>query len=65
MSLRVVPNLTVIRPADAATTAEAWRAALLNTAGPTALVLTRQNVSALNRDMLSRRRRACGGEDTS
>lgn len=53
MSLRVVPNLTVIRPADAAETAEAWRAALLNTAGPTALVLTRQNVSALNRDMLA------------
>ena len=53
MSLRVMPNLTVIRPADAAETAEAWRAALLNTSGPTALVLTRQNVPALNREVLA------------
>jgi transketolase len=53
MSLRVMPNLTVIRPADAAETVEAWRAALLNTAGPTALVLTRQNVSALNHEVLA------------
>ncbi|HPX57048.1 MAG TPA: transketolase [Syntrophales bacterium] len=53
MSLRVVPNLTVIRPADAAETAEAWRAALLNTDGPTALVLTRQNVLALNHEVLA------------
>ncbi len=53
MSLRVMPNLTVIRPADAAETAEAWRAALLNRTGPTALVLTRQNVSALDREKLA------------
>ncbi len=53
MSLRVMPNLMVIRPADAAETVEAWRAALLNTSGPTALVLTRQNVPALNREVLS------------
>ncbi|MDX9746158.1 MAG: transketolase [Syntrophales bacterium] len=53
MSLRVMPNLTVIRPADAAETVEAWRTALLNTSGPTALVLTRQNVSALNRETLA------------
>ena len=53
MSLRVMPNLTVIRPADAAETVEAWRTALLNTSGPTALVLTRQNVPALNREVLS------------
>ena len=44
MSLRTVPNLTVIRPADANETAEAWRAALENSSGPTALVLTRQNL---------------------
>jgi transketolase len=49
MSLRAVPNLTVIRPADAAETAEAWRAALLNTGGPTAIILTRQDVPALDR----------------
>jgi len=49
MSLRSVPNLTVIRPADANEAVEAWRAALLNTAGPTALVLTRQGVPVLDR----------------
>jgi transketolase len=49
MNLRGVPGLTVIRPADAAETVEAWRAAVLNFAGPTALVLTRQNVPILDR----------------
>jgi len=53
MSLRAVPNLTVIRPADAAETAEAWRAALLNTHGPTALFFTRQNVPTLDRSRLA------------
>jgi transketolase len=48
-ALRAIPNLTVIRPADANETAEAWRQALLNAAGPTALVLTRQNVPTLDR----------------
>jgi transketolase len=49
MGLRGVPGLTVIRPADATETAEAWRAALLNAHGPTALVLTRQDVPLLDR----------------
>ena len=49
-SLRVIPNLVVIRPADAAETAAAWRAALLRRDGPTALVLTRQKVPALVRE---------------
>jgi len=49
MNLRAVPNLDVIRPADANETAEAWRAALRRTAGPTALVLTRQKVPVLDR----------------
>jgi transketolase len=44
MNLRSVPNLSVIRPCDAAETAQAWQAALANRQGPTALVLTRQNV---------------------
>jgi transketolase len=48
-ALRAIPNLTVIRPGDANETAEAWRQALLNAAGPTALVLTRQNVPTLDR----------------
>lgn len=49
MGLRAVPNLAVIRPADAAETAEAWRLALLNHTGPTAIALTRQNVPTLDR----------------
>ncbi|MDP3046583.1 MAG: transketolase C-terminal domain-containing protein, partial [Chloroflexota bacterium] len=48
-NLRGVYGLTVIRPADAAETVEAWRAAVLHSAGPTALVLTRQNVPLLDR----------------
>jgi transketolase len=49
MNLRVIPNLTVIRPADAAETVEAWRMALLKSDGPTALVFTRQGVPVLDR----------------
>ncbi len=49
MSLRAIPNLTVIRPADANETAEAWRTALLNEDGPTALIFTRQNLPVLDR----------------
>jgi len=49
MGLRSVPGLTVIRPADALETAEAWRAALLNARGPTALIFTRQDVPMLDR----------------
>jgi len=49
MNLRAVPNLTVIRPADAAETAEAWRTALLRRDGPTALILTRQGLPVLDR----------------
>ncbi len=49
MSLRVIPNLTVIRPGDANETIEAWRIALENASGPTALVLTRQNLPVCDR----------------
>ena len=49
MSLRAVPNLTVIRPADATETVEAWKAALGRRDGPTALVFTRHNVPVLDR----------------
>ncbi|HKZ85240.1 MAG TPA: transketolase [Anaerolineae bacterium] len=49
LALRAIPNLTVIRPADAIETAEAWRAALLNRHGPTTLVLSRQNLPLLDR----------------
>jgi transketolase len=46
-SLRAIPNLTVLRPADACETAEAWRVAIENQHGPTALALTRQNLPIL------------------
>ncbi|WP_419095364.1 transketolase [Aeribacillus kexueae] len=46
-SLRAMPNLSVIRPADGNETKEAWRQALLSTETPTALVLTRQNLDTL------------------
>lgn len=48
MNLRALPNLTVIRPADARETVEAWRIALQNRKGPSALVLTRQNLPVLD-----------------
>jgi transketolase len=46
-ALRVIPHLTVIRPADANESAGAWRAALENKEGPTALILTRQKLPIL------------------
>jgi transketolase len=48
-ALRAIPNLTVIRPADAAETVEAWRVAVRHRGGPVALALTRQKVPALDR----------------
>ncbi len=44
-----MPNLVVIRPADAAETVVAWQVALARRHGPTALVLTRQKVPVLDR----------------
>ncbi|HEX4052456.1 MAG TPA: transketolase [Steroidobacteraceae bacterium] len=49
-SLRVVPNLTVWRPADAVETAVAWCAAIEHDSGPTALALSRQGLPQLPRD---------------
>ncbi|MFC3109773.1 transketolase [Undibacterium arcticum] len=48
-SLRAVPRLVVIRPADANETASAWRVAVETCDRPVALVLTRQNVPTLDR----------------
>jgi transketolase len=44
-SLRLIPNLDVWRPADTAETAVAWAVALRNATRPTALLLSRQNIS--------------------
>jgi len=49
-SLRLIPNLTVIRPCDANEVAEAWRIAVKSNNGPVALVLSRQNVPVLDRE---------------
>ena len=46
-ALRAIPNLQVMRPADAVETLECWEAALAREDGPTLLALTRQNVPAL------------------
>ena len=48
-ALRAIPNLLVIRPADATETAEAWRVALERPKGPVALILTRQKLPLLDR----------------
>jgi transketolase len=47
MALRAVPNLNVIRPADANEVAQAWKVAITQKTTPTALALTRQNVPTL------------------
>ena len=47
MALRAIPNLTVIRPADANETSVAWQS-VFETDGPVALLLTRQNVPVLD-----------------
>lgn len=49
MGLRGVPNLTVIRPADAQETVYAYKAAFSRAEGPTALILTRQDLPAIDR----------------
>ncbi|MGO1987988.1 transketolase [Mammaliicoccus vitulinus] len=46
--LRAIPNLNVIRPADGNETRVAWKVALESKSTPTALVLTRQNLTALD-----------------
>ncbi len=48
-ALRCIPNLRVIRPADANEAAEAWKAAIKHRTGPTALVFTRQKLSLVDR----------------
>ena len=49
LSIRTIPNLVVLRPADATETVEAWKAAMIRSDGPTVLVLGRQNLPVLDR----------------
>ncbi|WHF52893.1 transketolase [Chryseobacterium gotjawalense] len=48
IGLRTVPNMTVIRPADANETAQAWRVAIEHTDGPVCIVLTRQGIPVID-----------------
>lgn len=52
MSLRVIPGLVTLRPADANETREAWIYAMNRKDGPTALVLSRQKLKTLDRSVL-------------
>jgi len=52
-ALRAIPNVTVLRPADATEAAQAWVAALRNTDGPTVFALTRQTVPTFDRSTLA------------
>ena len=59
-ALRAMPNLFVFRPADAVETAECWALALVRDDGPSALVLTRQNLPALRTSFEDVNRTASG-----
>lgn len=54
IGLRSVPGLVVIRPADANETVYAWRAALTNTSGPSALILSRQDLPILDQKQFAK-----------
>ena len=54
ISLRAIPNLMVIRPADANETAQAWKIAIEHTNGPVALVLTRQNLPVIDQEKFTK-----------
>ena len=56
MSLRLIPNLIVLRPGDANEVREAWKLAQTHRDGPVALILTRQNLPTLDRAI-------CGAAD--
>ena len=60
-SLRLIPNLDLWRPCDGVETAAAWRAALERTGGPTALLLSRQNLPQLARTASTEAAVARGG----
>jgi transketolase len=61
MSLRLIPGLTVFRPADANETAVGWQIALANKSAPTALALTRQGLPTLDRSVYAAAENAAMG----
>ncbi|MBE9667560.1 transketolase [Mucilaginibacter boryungensis] len=54
ISLRSIPNITLIRPADANETAQAWRVALEHQGGPVILVFTRQGLPIMDQNKYSK-----------
>lgn len=54
ISLRSIPNLMVIRPADANETAQAWRVAIEHKDGPVAIVLTRQSIPVIDQSKFAK-----------
>ncbi len=50
IGLRTIPRLTVIRPADANETVQAWRVAIEHSGGPVAIILTRQEIPVIDQD---------------
>jgi transketolase len=54
-SLRAIPNMLVLRPADAVEAAECWEAALANREGPSCLVFSRQSLPPVRRDAAENR----------
>jgi transketolase len=54
IGLRSVPNVLVIRPADANETVQAWRVAIEHTGGPVALILTRQKIPVIDQEKYSK-----------
>ncbi len=51
-AMRAIPNLAVLRPAEATETAAAWETALRRKTGPTAIVLTRQGLPVIDRTVM-------------
>jgi transketolase len=64
-ALRAIPNLTVIRPADAVETVEAWELALANTKGPTLLALSRQDVPTVRDQAVAQNMTAKGAYEVA
>ncbi len=59
--LRAIPNLKVMRPADANETAWAWKMALESKEGPTVLALTRQKMAVIDRSRYASAEGTCSG----
>ncbi len=64
-ALRAIPNLLVLRPADATETAECWQMALENRDGPSVLALTRQNLAAFRTTLEEKNLCAYGAYEAS